>query len=121
MRLFAVQGERRLRGSGIYPLASLLNHDCLPNLARFDDFEGKASREQPGNTAIAFRALHDIPKGEELTTSYFPLTLDYSERQQRCKALYGFQCLCLRCQVSLSRCEAISVLKTSRLRFNSKA
>ena len=28
-------GERRLRGAGIYPRAAMLNHDCLPNLARF--------------------------------------------------------------------------------------
>ena len=27
-------GERRLRGGGMYPRAAMLNHDCLPNLAR---------------------------------------------------------------------------------------
>ena len=30
----APPGERRLRGAGIYPRAAMLNHDCLPNLAR---------------------------------------------------------------------------------------
>lgn len=28
------QGERRVRGGGIYPTAALLNHECLPNVAR---------------------------------------------------------------------------------------
>ena len=28
------QEERRVRGGGIYPTASLLNHECLPNVAR---------------------------------------------------------------------------------------
>jgi hypothetical protein len=27
-------GERRTRGAGIYPLAALVNHDCMPNMAR---------------------------------------------------------------------------------------
>ena len=30
----APPGERRLRGAGIYPRAAMLNHDCMPNLAR---------------------------------------------------------------------------------------
>ena len=30
----APPGERRLRGAGIYVGAAMLNHDCLPNLAR---------------------------------------------------------------------------------------
>lgn len=29
-----MQGERRVRGGGIYPTASLLNHECLPNVVR---------------------------------------------------------------------------------------
>ena len=94
-----LQGERRLRGSGFFPMASLLNHDCLPNTARFDDFDKETSQGQPGETIISVRALHDIPAGEEITASYFPLTLGYDERQKRCQEQYGFQCSCLRCQV----------------------
>ena len=29
-----LQGERRVRGGGIYLTAALLNHECLPNVAR---------------------------------------------------------------------------------------
>ena len=93
----AVQGERLIRGSGLYHTASFLNHDCMPNVARFDNFDAP---EGVDNTCIEFRALHDIPAGEQITQSYFPLTWSYEERQQRCQQQYGFTCNCSRCQVT---------------------
>ena len=51
---------------------------------------------------VEFRALHDVPAGEELTQSYFPLNVDYKQRQQRLQEDYGFTCTCPRCQVSMS-------------------
>jgi hypothetical protein len=45
------QGERRIRGTAIYPQAALLNHECLPNVARFDDFDSPHLRA-PHNTAV---------------------------------------------------------------------
>jgi len=65
-----VQGERRIRGSGVYPMSSLLNHDCMPNVARYDYFDGP----QEDNTIVEFRALHDIPAATQITQSYFPLS-----------------------------------------------
>ena len=50
------EGERRTRGSGLYHQASLINHECNPNLARFDAFDGTSVR-------LAFRAMHDLPRG----------------------------------------------------------
>ena len=97
-----LQEERKLKGSGFFPVASLLNHDCLPNTARFDSFDRQTPAGLPGDTKLFLRALHDIPKGEELTSSYFPLTLTFQERQQRCSEQYEFACSCLRCQVSTS-------------------
>ena len=88
-----------MRGSGIYGRASLLNHDCLPNTARFDGFDAPTPLGTPGDASLRFVALHDIPAGEELTASYFPLTCTYEERQQRCRDVYGFECRCARCQV----------------------
>jgi hypothetical protein len=52
-------GERRLRGSGLYPNCSLINHECNPNVARFDAFDS-------GSVRMTFRAMHDLPPGEEL-------------------------------------------------------
>lgn len=49
-------GARKLRGSGLYARCSLINHECNPNVARFDAFD-------QGVTRIAFRAMHDLPAG----------------------------------------------------------
>ena len=43
------QGERRIRGTAIYPLACCVNHECLPNVARVDDFD---SSQYPHNTRV---------------------------------------------------------------------
>lgn len=54
------KGERHIRGAGVYVRASLVNHECLPNVARFDSFDS----QQQGSTCIELRALHDLPPGE---------------------------------------------------------
>eukprot|EP00873_Tetraselmis_striata_P004402 jgi/Tetstr1/424666/TSEL_015188.t1 len=91
----AAGGERRIRGSGMYVHASLLNHECLPNVVRYDDFDSPG----PGNTRISMRALAGIPAGSEVLQSYFPLNWSFRERQERCQEQYGFQCGCPRCQL----------------------
>ncbi|KAL4420349.1 hypothetical protein ABPG77_006156 [Micractinium sp. CCAP 211/92] len=96
----APDGERRIRGTGLYALPSLINHECLPNVARFDRFD-RPPGEDPApaaNAAVEFRALHDIPQEEEITQSYFPLPWPLGERQQRCREDYGFECTCPRCK-----------------------
>lgn len=95
------EADRRLRGSGLYPLASRVNHECLPNAARFDDFDGSglSSSIAPGsNAALSLRALHALPAGEEVTQSYFPITWPFLQRQERCREQYGFVCRCPRCK-----------------------
>ncbi|BDA45650.1 probable histone-lysine N-methyltransferase SMYD1 [Coccomyxa sp. Obi] len=91
------EGERRIRGTAIYPNASLINHECLPNVARMDNFDAPEV-PAPNNTAVHFKALHDLPAGEEFTQSYFPLHVSYPVRQQRCQEQYGFVCTCPRCK-----------------------
>lgn len=58
-------GERCLRGSALYARASLINHECNPNIARFDAFD----QQGPGSTHVSFRAMHDLPQGEGLDKS----------------------------------------------------
>ncbi|PRW33731.1 Histone-lysine N-methyltransferase ASHR2 [Chlorella sorokiniana] len=96
----APDGERRIRGTGLYSQASLINHECLPSVARFDRFDAPpAPGAPPGvNTAVEFRAMHDIPAGEEVCQSYFPLPWSMRERQERCREDYAFCCTCPRCQ-----------------------
>ncbi|EIE22767.1 hypothetical protein COCSUDRAFT_42390 [Coccomyxa subellipsoidea C-169] len=91
------EGERRIRGTALYPKASLLNHECLPNVARVDNFD-EADVNAPENTAVHFKALHNLPAGEEFTQSYFPMHTSYHVRQQRCQDQYGFACNCPRCK-----------------------
>ena len=81
--------DRRIRGTAIYYQSSRINHECLPNVARCDDFDK--------DTFMRFVMLHDLPAGEEITQSYFPLGLSFVERQSRLREQYGFVCTCPRC------------------------
>ncbi|KAL6659032.1 hypothetical protein ACP70R_003072 [Stipagrostis hirtigluma subsp. patula] len=85
----------KARAYAVYPRASLLNHDCLPNACHFD----YPDRPGPGNTDIVVRALHDIPQGREVCISYFAANWRYADRQRRLLEDYGFRCECDRCQV----------------------
>lgn len=86
--------ERKLRGSGVYLMASLINHECCPNVARFDYFD----RPGPGNSSLMFRALHDLPAGTEVTQSYVPINWSYRQRQRQLRDVFHFTCNCSRCQ-----------------------
>lgn len=61
------EGGRVLRGSGVYVHASLINHECNPNVARYDYFDAPKhtpSLPAPSTTHVVFRAMHDLPPGE---------------------------------------------------------
>ncbi|KAF8010256.1 hypothetical protein BT93_J1021 [Corymbia citriodora subsp. variegata] len=90
-----VDGERSVRAYGIYPRASFSNHDCLPNACRFDYVDAASD----GNTDIIVRMIHDVPQGREICLSYFPVNLNYVNRQRRLMEDYGFTCDCDRCKV----------------------
>lgn len=81
--------DRNIRGTAICYQSSRINHECLPNVARCDDFDQVMS--------MRFAMLHDLPAGEEITQSYFPLGLHFVERQLRLREQYGFICTCPRC------------------------
>jgi len=81
-----------IRGSALYKDVSRINHECLPNLVRCEDFDS-------GSNMMVFKALHDLPAGEEFTQSYFPLGWDFENRQARCSSVYGFTCSCPRCML----------------------
>ncbi|CAO3649185.1 unnamed protein product [Cunninghamella blakesleeana] len=81
--------------TGIYPLASKLNHSCQPNvLALFDN-----------TTAILqLRTLYPIQPNEPLSISYGPLAANLStlKRQQFLLDHYFFHCRCQACQVTIT-------------------
>jgi len=102
-------GERQARGFAIYPTLAMTNHECLPNCARFDDFDGTDrtglfphSQAPPNNMLLQLRTLHALPQGEELLLGYFPLDWDLEERRERLAQDYGFECNCGRCQLEAS-------------------
>ena len=87
-----------IRGTAVYSHAARINHECLPNVCRCEDFDQTPQENSPfANMCMTFRALHDLPAGEEITQSYFPLCWDFENRQTRCSHVYGFACTCPRC------------------------
>lgn len=94
-----------IRGTAVYKECSRINHECLPNIARCEDFDETSGN----NVCMKFKALHDLPPGEEMTQSYFPLAWDLEERQTRCHQVYGFQCTCPRCS-----CESGGAVQNAR-------
>lgn len=98
--------RRRLLGGALYAQASLVNHECLPNVARFDDFVPLVGASSPSAgpalaTAVQGRlrlvALHALPKGTELALSYTPLRWPAAKRRAHLREVYGFDCACPRC------------------------
>ena len=79
----------------LYLTASLLNHDCRPNLAWY-----------PVEGGIVVKVLRRVEKGEELTVSYFADSVGTYQRGEGCptwrqrkeKLLkYRFDCRCKLC------------------------
>lgn len=74
-------------GWGVYVEASLFNHSCQPNTCLF--------RKQ-NTPEFQFLAIHDIPKGGELTVTYLGYG-DLNSRREHLKEHYFFHCDCDRC------------------------
>ena len=72
---------------GLYPLAAMMNHSCIPNVVRV----------YSGNLMIA-HATMNIPKGQELVWSYLPPhSMSYSQRQSLIQSTFHFTCTCPKC------------------------
>ncbi|KAH6559958.1 hypothetical protein BASA50_006661 [Batrachochytrium salamandrivorans] len=71
---------------GTFPFASLFNHDCWPNCIVL--FEG---------TTLVIRSLRPIHIGEEVCISYVDPILERTDRRNRLKEKYCFECCCQRC------------------------
>jgi hypothetical protein len=75
-------------GTALYATASLLNHNCSPNLTITMSAGGH----------IALVASRDINIGEELSITYIDANLPKSDRLRTLRHAYGFECTCSRCQ-----------------------
>jgi len=80
----------------LYPVASLMNHSCQPNIAL--SFDG---------TKLTARAVEPIGAGQAVLHCYGPQkgALITAVRQQQLKEQYHFVCRCRACQAGLDACE----------------
>ncbi|XP_066992013.2 SET domain-containing protein SmydA-8 [Anabrus simplex] len=73
---------------GLYPLGSLLNHQCTPNTQHGYDEDNR----------LVVRTAVFVPAGVELTNSYTPLLWSTQARRHNLAFIKHFACNCLRCQ-----------------------
>jgi hypothetical protein len=85
--------------SGIFPIASRLNHSCTPS--------AEASYAASSST-LSVRALRPHLSGDEITISYLGARLlqPAAERQAWLLASFGFLCECEACTVDFARADA---------------
>ena len=74
-----------LHGNALYALSSLINHACQPNAYWFI-----------WGDLMVIRAFRSMKKGEEITISYVPSTLSFSDRR-KLLTKWGFECQCVMC------------------------
>lgn len=77
-------------GSVVCPEASRINHSCLPNVHH-------CWNKSTGRETV--HAVRDIAAGEEILTTYVPLSIDHAEREKQLNP-YGFSCDCPACDIS---------------------
>ena len=79
-----------MKGAGVYPLVSSLNHSCSPNceVAYIND------------SKVLVLVKRKIAPGEELTISYVDTELTQSQRREELQEVYGFTCKCEKCAPS---------------------
>eukprot|EP00746_Dinoflagellata_sp_MGD_P140942 gnl/MRDRNA2_/MRDRNA2_74118_c0_seq1.p1 gnl/MRDRNA2_/MRDRNA2_74118_c0~~gnl/MRDRNA2_/MRDRNA2_74118_c0_seq1.p1 ORF type:complete len:549 (-),score=82.75 gnl/MRDRNA2_/MRDRNA2_74118_c0_seq1:479-2074(-) len=71
----------------LYPITSLINHDCSPNCNRL-----------PVGSFVVVRAARDLLAGEELTVYYNDIRSPRSVRGSELQRKWGFVCRCRRCE-----------------------
>ncbi len=75
--------------SGIFPVASRMNHSCIPNV--YHTWNSNINR-------LTVHALRNIEPGEELLTTYIPAVLTLEQRNdEEHLGNYGFTCTCRAC------------------------
>lgn len=75
--------------SGIFPIASRMNHSCIPNV--YHTWNQHINR-------LTVHALQNIAQGEELLTTYIPAILTWDQRNDdEHLGHYGFTCDCPAC------------------------
>jgi hypothetical protein len=77
-------------GYSLYPAASYFNHSCIPNI----------SKKREGRR-WEFQTARDVADGEQLCITYLggdERELTVTEKRERLKGVWGFECMCERCR-----------------------
>jgi SET domain len=77
---------------GLYPLASMINHSCVPNAVRV------FVNQRDDKELMIVHACQNIPKGNEVVWSYIPVIDSYPIRLKTLKSTHNFVCQCTRCK-----------------------
>ena len=72
---------------GLYPLLSLTNHSCYPNVTIRETTTGQ----------MQVRAVRNLQKDEQLKVSYLPTTIPIWQRKDYITKIHYFCCDCARC------------------------
>lgn len=75
-------------GMALFPLVSVLNHSCWPNVTHHTDEKDR----------MVVRAIAPIEAGEEICDSYINIYQGRKGRQTDILQAYGFVCACPRCE-----------------------
>ncbi|CAE6456354.1 unnamed protein product [Rhizoctonia solani] len=78
------------RGTGLFPRTARLNHGCSKAFGAVYSW-----RDDEG--VLVVHAIRDIPKGQEILTTYTNTKRRRSERQAHLRAGYHFDCACSVC------------------------
>jgi len=81
--------DKCIKGTGMFLIANSTNHSCSPNVA---------STSSTNNYHVTMIAKKNIKKGEELTISYINEQMSFSDRQEKLKQMYLFECKCEKCK-----------------------
>ncbi|XP_059479054.1 SET domain-containing protein SmydA-8-like [Neocloeon triangulifer] len=84
---FEIRRDGGVKLRGLYPLASMMNHDCVPNTRHVFDSEDKM---------LVFATV-DIAKGAAVTSTYTQALWATHQRRAHLKTTKCFECQCLRC------------------------
>jgi SET domain len=82
---------------GLYPLAAMINHSCLPNALRVYAQWPPNSSSLQQKECMVVHACHDIAAGHEVVWSYMPPVQPVRQRQTMLHTTHGFVCTCPRC------------------------
>ncbi|CAM9431591.1 unnamed protein product [Choristocarpus tenellus] len=89
--------DKIVLGLGLFPLASMVNHSCIPNCHHAFRLMGDGA-PSPQPPRLVFRATRTVTTGAELAYSYIDLYQPTSVRRMLLERAYFFRCMCQRCE-----------------------